>query len=580
MFWRSVVGKLWFIFSVVIFSLISIISLLLFEFFNQSYIHEAQEKLLETANSVANLLDEYHDQTWVVDVIEQMKDESVFVSVHYDDGGQWVTTDGNDHSDWLTLNDTVMNSLSERAEIMTKIKLENNMEILLSGTPFEHGFVYTYQPMSVTNVPIDQTTGTILLIAMLAIVMMIIFVFFLSHRITAPLIKMREAALELANGEFKTKVPILTHDEIGELAMAFNRMGRQLNYHMNALKQEKELLYSILGSMADGVMTINRDGKVIISNPQAEKFLKDCQFELETKKENILPSELESFMQEAMETEIEQSRELYIQGRNWVIIMSPLYDQTKVRGVVVVIRDMTKERKMDQLREAFIANVSHELRTPISLLQGYSEAIIDDVASSKEEKNELAQIILDESLRMGRLVNDLLDLARMKAGQMQLNRTIIDLELFIPRILRKFSGVAESKKISLDHQIDPTISTVNVDPDRLEQVFIILIDNAIRHTEEQGEIKISAEKSDEYAQFSVQDNGTGIPQADLPFIFERFYKADKSRTRLAANKMGTGLGLAIAKQIIEAHGGWIDVQSRENEGTMFTFQLPLDINRI
>src|SRR5699024_1968313 len=225
------------------------------------------------------------------------------------------------------------------------------------------------------------------------------------------------------------KVPILTRDEIGELASAFNRMGRQLKYNINALNQEKEQLFSIVNSIADGVITVNRLGEMIIINTPAEKFIQDLYFENNMDpdtNENQLPHELYSVLQKVIESEAEILQELNLQGRDWVMIMTPLYDRSYVRGAVAVIRDMTEERQMDKLRKDFIANVSHELRTPISLLQGYSEAIVDDIAESPQEKNELAQIIYEESLRLSRLVNELLDLARMEAGHIQLNLEMVN----------------------------------------------------------------------------------------------------------------------------------------------------------
>src|SRR5699024_7633251 len=209
-------------------------------------------------------------------------------------------------------------------------------------------------------------------------------------------------AIDLTRGEFNKKVPVLTYDEIGELAVAFNRMGKQLNFHINALRQEKEQLTSIVNSMADGVVTLTREGKIIVINPPAEQFMQDWHFEnniLFDEHDRQLPEDLQVILQKVIEEEKEVLQELNLQGRHWVMIMTPLYDNSYIRGAVAVIRDMTEERQLDKLRKDFISNVSHELRTPISLLQGYSEAIVDDIAESTEEKNELAKIIHDESLR-------------------------------------------------------------------------------------------------------------------------------------------------------------------------------------
>src|SRR5699024_1908161 len=206
------------------------------------------------------------------------------------------------------------------------------------------------------------------------------------------------------------------------------------------------------------------------------------------------------------------------------------------------------------------------------LMQGYSEAIVDDIAESKEDKNGLAQIIHDESLRMGRLVNELLDLGRMEAGHIQLNKTEVHIDSFAQRILNKFYREAERRNISLifDQVIEK--ETAFIDEDRVEQVMTNLIQNAINHTKENGHVTLSVKNNERFLSVEVTDDGVGIPEEDLPFIFERFYKADKSRTR-SDKKKGTGLGLAIAKNIVEAHNGSIYVKSKENIGTTFSFKL-------
>lgn len=581
MFWRSVVGKLWFTFLLVIFSLLAIIIMLFMEFFDNYYLRGAEEGLLDTSYQIALLLNDYPDQAWIEDVAGRMKEDSSYVIIFKNGEIDWISSSNDGSLPLLTPDWFLANSDGITNDQVTRVDLDadSDQQILLARTHFDDGdgIVYAYQSSHVVAEAIGETTHIILIVGAIAVVIMTIFAYFLSARITAPLIKMRESALELARGEFKTKVPIVTHDEIGELAMAFNRMGRQLNYHINTLKQEKELLYSIVNSMADGVLTINRDGAVILSNAQGEKFLQDCRFELNINDNQQLPSEIEQFVQATIDTKQEEFRELIVQGRTWVIIMSPLYDQVKVRGVVAVIRDMTEERKLDQIREAFIANVSHELRTPIALLQGYSEAIIDDVASSKQEQTELAEIIHAESLRMGRLVNDLLDLARMKAGQLELNVSSEDLDVFLARPIHNFKQLAKKKQVMFTSQVKGALPKIPIDQDRIEQVLINLIDNAIRHTEPHGKITLLVDRVDDHIRFIIKDNGTGIPQEDLPFIFDRFYKADKSRTRTGTSKNGTGLGLAITKQIIEAHDGKIDVQSKETEGTTFVFFLPIKI---
>jgi two-component system sensor histidine kinase ResE len=205
------------------------------------------------------------------------------------------------------------------------------------------------------------------------------------------------------------------------------------------------------------------------------------------------------------------------------------------------------------------------------MLQGYSEAIVDDIAETQEDKKEMAKVIYDESLRMGRLVNELLDLARMESGHIHLTLEKVELSSFMNRIIRKFQGLARDNGIQLSLGIEDEMAPVSFDPDRIEQVLTNLIDNAIRHTPIGGTVQLNVASEEKGFIVEVTDSGSGISEEDLPFVFERFYKADKARTR---SRAGTGLGLAIAKNIIEAHRGYLSVQSKIGQGTTFTFMIP------
>ncbi|WP_226579457.1 ATP-binding protein [Halobacillus litoralis] len=590
MFWRSVVGKLWFTILFLVCFVLFILTILLLEFFQNYHVLEAEKHLLQTADKISEVVDRFEgDQDLLLSTTAMVKDPESRAVITWGPDQVLISESNSENlpkmdAQWFDKDPELSAVLEEGVDVKKVASLESSETgVMVVGTPLSDnkGAVFVYQSLDTIEETSEQTTKIIFLGAGIAIVLTTIFAFFLSTRITAPLIKMREGALELAKGEFNTKIPIRTHDEIGELAMAFNRMGRELKFHINALNQEKEQLSGILRSMADGVITINRQGDVLVSNPPAQQYLEAYEFEKNHgvwNKEDALPEPLQELFRSVISEENESMTEVTLQGRSWVIIMTPLYDRQKVRGAVAVLRDMTEERRLNKLRKDFIANVSHELRTPISMLQGYSEAIVDDIAESKEEKNELAQIIHDESLRIGRLVNELLDLARMEAGHIQLSIEPIDMETYMHKIIRKFHGIANEKGVVLTYSINQNLKTLHFDPDRIEQVFTNLIDNAIRHSESGGEVLVTVDAGRGEWVASVHDSGLGIAEEDLPFVFERFYKADKSRKRESKNyKKGTGLGLAIAKNIVEAHEGSISVHSKINEGTTFTLKIP-DMN--
>ncbi|WP_079530164.1 ATP-binding protein [Halobacillus hunanensis] len=590
MFWRSVVGKLWFTILLLVCFVLVILTVLLLEFFENYHVLDAERELLQTASKVSEVVQEYDDKKLIQSMAELIKDPSSQVLVTYN-SDEFISSDSNSNDlpavgyDWF-MSDPELSSVIKENEDVMKVAgfAQSDLEIMVVGTPLSNGegAVFVYQSLDTIQKTSDQTTKIVFLGAGIAIILTTIFAFFLSTRITAPLIKMREGALELARGEFNTKIPILTHDEIGELAMAFNRMGRELKFHINAVNQEKEQLSGILRSMADGVLTINRQGEILVSNPPADQFYQSWIYENDGKEpahgKREVPQPMRKLFDEVIETEQEVITEITVQGRTWVMLMTPLYDRTYIRGAVAVLRDMTEERRLDKLRKDFIANVSHELRTPISMLQGYSEAIVDDVAETKEDKNELAKIIHDESLRISRLVNELLDLARMEAGHMTLYMDSVDIMPFLEKIIRKFQGLANEREINLQLHSSDAQGTIHIDADRIEQVLTNLIDNAIRHTNDYGAVDVIADRTPDQWIVKVTDSGLGIHEEDLPFVFERFYKADKSRKR-ENSKKGTGLGLAIAKNIIEAHKGSIHVHSRVNEGTTFTFTLPTELEQ-
>ncbi|MGY4690160.1 ATP-binding protein [Salibacterium sp. K-3] len=588
MIWRSVVGKLWGTILLLVSAVLVLLTVLLLQFFERFHITEAEEQLTNHANVIVSLMEGYDDPENVRNTIEHMADSYNTSVIVMQNESRWEYPE----------DDTAVNlpvSLFRNEQRLAKVQTERepvithgdfpaeengeqiHHEIFVVGMPFvsnegEEGSLYLYQSLDIIEDTTGETKQIILLSAGIAIILTTIFAFFLSSRITAPLRKMRELVLNVSKGDFETKVPIMTNDEIGQLGNAFNKMRRELNRNITALNQEKEQLSRILTSMADGVITVDRKGSIALTNPPAHDFLQTYHYETGVPDpQDRLPKEVKKLFQKVVALEEEQWIEMDVQGRSYVVLMTPLYDEEFVRGVVAVIRDMTEERRHDKLRKDFIANVSHELRTPISMLQGYSEAIVDDIAASEEEKQEIGRIIYDESMRMGRLVNELLDLARMEAGHIQLDKQWVDIDSFAEKVFKKFQGPAREAEVNmtLDKRIEREL--VYLDPDRVEQVMTNLIHNAIRHTGDNGDVYVVVKTNAAKMSVDIQDTGAGIPEEDLPYVFERFYKADKARTRGSG---GTGLGLSIAKNIVEAHDGDISARSRKDNGTSFRFTLP------
>jgi two-component system sensor histidine kinase ResE len=582
---RSVVGKLWMTIIALFALVLTLFSLLLVQSFDTYFFRKQAEDLQVTAEGLASHLEKTEHLDEALQLASTLgvarRTGLVAINERLEPVGQFelpatvprIPVDELLQKPELGLHRAIRGEHPKPERLMFPGNLndpDGRQQILAVAVPLtsgdgERGALIMYQPIEDYDSTVAEVRKLIFVVGVIGFISTTVFAFFLSSRITYPLRVMKQTAQRIAEGEFHAEIPIRTTDEIGDLAATFNTMASRLNELVHALSKEKEQLATVLSSMVDGVIMIDAEGSIVVTNPPAEHFLRDWSYE-----HPGVSAPIFSLYKRLTESEQDVYEDIPLQGRIWSTLMVPLYDGEQVRGAVAVLRDMTRERKLDKLRTDFVANVSHELRTPLSMLQGYSEAIMDNIAASPEEHKELAKIIYDESVRMSKLVNELLNLARMEAGHLELHRETISLRPYLEKIQRKFTNLARERGIGLQLAMETTREHVYFDPDRMEQVLTNLIDNALRHTPNGGLVTLRA-RQEEPLLIEVSDTGSGIPQEDLPFVFERFYKADKARTR---GRAGTGLGLAIARNIVEAHGGTITVQSKLGEGTTFTISLP------
>ena len=580
----SIVGKLWGTILLLVSFVLFLFTVLMLEFLGNYHNELTENTLRQTATTISSVIEHNPLNVETILAIQEILPEDTNVIIANSPKEILFTEQQGINqveiqrsilsNSKLSIVFTSRETIVKKAILPSHLEKENMDSYIVLGYPLENkGAIFIYQNPEAVNAASMETTKIIFLAAAIAFILTTVFAFFLSSRITYPLRKMREHAFELAKGNFDSMLPTTQNDEIGHLAVAFNQMGRQLKHHLEVINQEKEQLSSVLTSMTDAVITFNRDRSILVSNPPAEGLLQKWYAHSDSNTSTPIPAEIFHMLDHVLDFEDKIEAEIEIAGSYFAVTISPLYNGAIVRGAVAVIRDKTEQNRLEKMRSDFIANVSHELRTPIAMLQGYSEAIVDGVVTNEEERNEMIRIIYEEAQRMGRLVTDLLDLARMSAGFVTLDKDEVPAVAVIERMTNKFAQVAKEKKVHLqsDSQVDEQL-WIQIDEDRIEQVLTNLIDNAIRHTPEGQSVTVRLTEEHSYLKVDVQDTGVGIPEADLPYVFERFYKADKARTR---SKGGTGLGLAIAKNIVEAHEGNITVTSKQNVGTTFTFYLPI-----
>ncbi|WP_088809623.1 MULTISPECIES: ATP-binding protein [Listeria] len=591
--WNSIVGKIWSTIILLLIGVLVICGFLVAVIYEKNNFNEIKAELDQDASKIIGVMhknDAFITDNGIGSESLTLLDDTIGVIISSDGESVYTrqSTDkiSNNSIERLTHNKKINEALAEKDEpLEMKYDFKDkdmNYPVQLYVKKFqldngESGVLYIYKSfhdiLSVTK----QATRTLILAGLGAILITSFLSFVFSSRMAFPLREMKKIAVAVSRGNFDNRVPSYTHDEIGDLGLAFNNMAQQLKYNISALRQEKEQLSNILVGMADGVIKFNIDKTIILSNPPAEEFLHNWFFSNENNEKVLIPKKLEEMLDEILRSRDEQVGEITFGDQTYVAILTLLYNGENVRSIVAVIRDMTEEKRLEKMKSDFVSNISHELRTPISMLQGYSEAIIDGVAQTDEEVREFAQIIYEESLRIGRLVNDMLDLARMEAGFTQLDRREMKIAPFISKVVSNFEVLAKENFVELKVEVDDNDLVYYFDVDRLEQVLINLIMNAIRHTGREGyhgvvTVREHADYANGQLLVIVSDNGSGIPEEDIPYLFERFYKADKARTR---SKAGTGIGLAIVKNIVEAHNGNITVESTVGVGSSFIISLPL-----
>lgn len=383
---------------------------------------------------------------------------------------------------------------------------------------------------------------------------------------------------DLIDGNYSDVLDLRGSPEITEMANSLNDLSEVIRLTHDHLEQEKIRLSSILSYMSDGVIATDRIGRIIMVNDMAQKQLglKDHKQEqyflldvLELQDQYSL-RELLSQTPEIVLEKVNENQELLTLRANFATIRS---ESGLISGLVVVLHDMTEQAKEERERRLFVSNVSHELRTPLTSVKSYLEAL-DEGALTESVAPSFVKVSLDETNRMMRMITDLLSLSRIDNQVGEMDVELINFTAFITFILNRFdqmrnSDVGKTYAIIRDYQISPI--WVEIDTDKMTQVLDNILNNAIKYSPDGGNITFSMKTTDSQLILSISDEGLGIPKADLPKIFDRFYRVDKARSRAQG---GTGLGLAIAKEIVKQHKGFIWAKSEYGHGSTFTIVLP------
>ncbi|MDR2088730.1 MAG: cell wall metabolism sensor histidine kinase WalK [Clostridiales Family XIII bacterium] len=412
-----------------------------------------------------------------------------------------------------------------------------------------------------------------------ALAITVILGFLIARSITVPINDVTKKAEKMAQGDFSQEVSVKSDDEIGRLAEMFNLLRIELDRTLSEMSSEKNKLEAILKNMADGLIAIDLSGHIMHANPAAREMLKFGEEDIENKHYDRI---IEKYTENLRLKDIIRNcangaaMDVFVYGgATYTIRYDRFQDENGADiGVIMLLQDITEQQKLENMQTDFVANVSHELKTPLTTIKSYTETLLlDGLESDRDTALEFLKIVDAEADRMNRLVKDLLQLSRLDYKQEKWYKKEGDLILLLSAAVKKMEMMAKSKEQHLNVLFDEEAHMrVDMDRDRIEQVVLNVLSNAIKYTNEKGRIDIDAYVSGRNARIIVSDNGIGIPEDQISRVFERFFRVDKARSRSAG---GTGLGLAISRQIIEEHKGAIEIESKEKKGTKVTITLPL-----
>jgi two-component system sensor histidine kinase VicK len=417
-------------------------------------------------------------------------------------------------------------------------------------------------------------TGTLLALGLTAVLGVM-----LSNTITRPIKEITKQVTAVAEGNYDQQVKVQGKDEIGQLGHTFNFMMNRLKEALSLNEEEKEKLASILTNMNDGVIATDEYGRVIVLNRRAKQILqieehpsigKDISQILGIPQEMIGEYVGNVHHMTVLEIQLpDEEEQLKVR-----VTFTPIHRRGEgISGMIAVLQDVTEQEKLEAARREFVANVSHELRTPLTTIKSYLEALDDGAMEDPQLAARFLGVTRSETERMIRLVTDLLHLSRLDSNQAMLSKASTRIADMLEEVADRFSFQLQQRGIRIVIRIEPGVSKILLDRDKIDQVLDNLVSNAIKYTPDEGSIQVTARGVDrDFLEISVQDTGVGIPKKDLERIFERFYRVDKARSR---NMGGTGLGLSIAREIIKAHGGTIELNSEFGQGTRVTFTLPI-----
>lgn len=500
------------------------------------------------------------------------------------------TTDINDQDvvGQRTTDQNVQNALNNRNYVKMPIEKENNIRYQLVVKPLVNevngnnttvGVVVVRASLETIYDNLSNISQIYLGASLLAVIVGTVMAVIISRALTKPIAEISERTMRIAQGDYSGEIPIESQDEIGHLADNVNSLALRIEETTNSMDFERRRLDSVLEHMTDGVMATDRRGRINLINATAARMINQKE---DVRGQSVLDIlnirerySLRELLDEHDELMLDFSR-----GHEQRILMAYFSliqrESGFISGLVIVLHDITEQQQIERERRDFVSNVSHELRTPLTSVKSYVDALRDGAINDEELSGTFLGVVQDETERMIKMINDLLELSRMDSGTVRLEPEFVNMTELVNYILNRFDMIIanadeDAKRYTINRQIMEDPVWVEIDPSKLTQVIDNIMNNAIKYSPDGGVVTVKMQEIGQKLVLSISDQGLGIPQKDLPYIFDRFFRVDKARSR---KQGGTGLGLAISKELVRRSGGQIWAESEEGKGSTFYVAFP------
>lgn len=553
-------------------------TLVIYEHF---YVEQTEEQLEEKGKKIAEW---YHggkideDFKEKVKLINDLSNEEIVIADNLEKLGECLPVDRKDEEGPLTSEDLIALYNGDTVTIIGE-HTSCEKDIIAVAVPLIDpnngqfiGAIFIYMPLATITEAVSEIKFMLLIYILIFLLLGIIGGSIITRRITRPMVQMEAVAHKMVDGDFEAKVDIVSDDEIGRLGKTFNHLSDSLKETIELLSKEKNQLSQILDGIRDGVITIDRNGELILCNCSTINLLDKIGL---TKEEFLQLDEIKGYINSVFDNKEIVIVEFEYQDSIFILYFAPLLDDSNTLepwGIVFVIHDVTEERQREKEAREFLAIVSHELRTPLSFMKGFTEALIDGVAQSKETQDRYLNTIYKETERMERLVNDLLDLAQLEKGTYKMELEHISLNDIAQQIVERYRSIYDQKYVKLEYyNLDENKLFIYGDEDRIIQILVNLLENALRYTNPGGKVLVKTYSSNTEVVLEVSDTGEGIEKKYLNMLGKKFFRVDKARSR---KNGGIGLGLAIVKQIVERLNGRMEIESTVEVGTTFRIIFP------